>query len=57
MLERLRAAERDGEWDATALPDLPDLYEPLLLFCERGGTFLQDHAGYLDLAGVRMQHG
>ncbi|OEJ33510.1 hypothetical protein [Streptomyces subrutilus] len=40
-----------------ALPDLPDLYEPLLLFYERGGAFLLDHAGFLDLAGVLVRPG
>ncbi|WP_326588267.1 hypothetical protein [Streptomyces sp. NBC_01294] len=39
------------------LPDLPDLYEPLLLFYERGGAFLQDNAGLLDLNGVQMRPG
>ncbi|MEU9236487.1 hypothetical protein [Streptomyces subrutilus] len=39
------------------LPDLPDLYEPLLLFYERGGPFLLDHAGFLDLAGVLVRPG
>ncbi|MGW7087466.1 hypothetical protein ACWGH2_28755 [Streptomyces sp. NPDC054871] len=40
--------------DAT-IPDLPDLYEPLLLFYERGGEFLADGAGFLDLTGVSIQ--
>ncbi|MFJ3515441.1 MULTISPECIES: hypothetical protein [unclassified Streptomyces] len=40
-----------------ALPDLPDLYEPLLLFYERGGAFLQDNAGFLDLTGVQVRPG
>lgn len=40
-----------------ALPDLPDLYEPLLLFYERGGEFLQDNAGFLDLTGVLVRPG
>ncbi|MFJ2895856.1 hypothetical protein ACIO87_13335 [Streptomyces sp. NPDC087218] len=38
-----------------ALPDLPDLYEPLVLFYERGGEFLQDGAGLLDLTGVSVR--
>ncbi|MGW7712299.1 hypothetical protein [Streptomyces sp. NPDC054771] len=38
-----------------ALPDLPDLYEPLVLFYERGGEFLQDGAGLLDLTGVSIR--
>ena len=40
--------------DATT-PDLPDLYEPLVLFYERGGEFLADGAGFLDLTGVSIQ--
>lgn len=38
-------------------PDLPDLYEPLVLFYERGGEFLQDNAGGLDLTGVSFRPG
>ncbi|MGW1192094.1 hypothetical protein [Streptomyces sp. NPDC002559] len=38
-----------------ALPDLPDLYEPLVLLYERGGEFLQDGAGLLDLTGVSVR--
>lgn len=37
------------------LPDLPDLYEPLILFYERGGEFVRDNAGYLDLNGVSIR--
>lgn len=37
------------------LPDLPDLYEPLVLFYERGGEFVQDNAGGLDLTGVSFR--
>ncbi|MFD7630679.1 hypothetical protein ACFV7Q_32440 [Streptomyces sp. NPDC059851] len=40
-----------------AFAGLPDLYEPLVLFYERGGEFLQDGAGFLDLAGVLMRPG
>lgn len=36
---------------------LPDLYEPLLLFYERGGEFFRDGAGFLELTGVRYRHG
>ncbi|MEU0829994.1 hypothetical protein [Streptomyces sp. NPDC005969] len=39
----------------TELPDLPDLCEPLILFYERGGEFLQDGAGFLDLTGVSIK--
>jgi len=37
------------------LPDLPDLYEPLVLFYERGGEFLYDNGGGLDLTGVSFR--
>ncbi|MEU5015599.1 hypothetical protein AB0G35_36170 [Streptomyces sp. NPDC021749] len=37
------------------LPDLPDLYEPLVLFYERGGEFVYDNAGGLDLTGVSFR--
>ncbi|WP_202523165.1 MULTISPECIES: hypothetical protein [unclassified Streptomyces] len=37
--------------------DLPDLYEPLILFYERGGEFLRDNAGFIDLTGVLMRPG
>ncbi|MFE3557927.1 hypothetical protein ACFXKW_24105 [Streptomyces sp. NPDC059193] len=60
VLRTLTGAVRLAEFRARrpdALPDLPDLYEPLLLFYERGGAFLQDHAGYLDLTGVQMRPG
>ncbi|MCX5012022.1 hypothetical protein OG765_13620 [Streptomyces sp. NBC_00555] len=40
-----------------ALPDLPDPYEPLLLFYERGGAFFQDSGGFLDLTGVTVRRG
>ncbi|MEU2394456.1 hypothetical protein [Streptomyces sp. NPDC007369] len=36
---------------------LPDLYEPLVLFYERGGEFLWDNAGSLDLTGALMRPG
>lgn len=36
---------------------LPDLYEPLILFYERGGEFLRDNAGFIDLAGALMHPG
>ncbi|MCF3146247.1 hypothetical protein [Streptomyces platensis] len=39
------------------LPDLPDLYEPLVLFYERGGEFVRDNAGFLDLTGVLFRPG
>lgn len=37
------------------LPDLPDLYEPLVLFYERGGEFVYDNGGGLDLTGVSFR--
>ncbi|WP_051696492.1 hypothetical protein [Streptomyces sp. NRRL S-244] len=37
--------------------DLPELYEPLVLFYERGGEFLRDNAGFLDLTGVLLRPG
>ncbi|MFK0257443.1 hypothetical protein [Streptomyces sp. NPDC090445] len=40
-----------------AFADLPDLYEPLILFCERGGEFLEDNVGFIDLTGVQMRPG
>ncbi|MFB7191765.1 toxin-antitoxin system YwqK family antitoxin [Streptomyces sp. NPDC056230] len=50
----VRLAELRARGDI-AMPDLPDLYEPLLLFYERGGEFLQDGAGFLDLTGVSIK--
>ncbi|MEU3316582.1 hypothetical protein ABZ743_28395 [Streptomyces sp. NPDC006662] len=43
--------------DPAALPDLPDLYEPLVLFYERGGEFLRESSGALDLTGVSLRLG
>ncbi|MCY0917430.1 hypothetical protein OS965_04455 [Streptomyces sp. H27-G5] len=40
-----------------AFSDLPDLYERLVLFYERGGEFIRDDAGFLDLTGVRFRPG
>lgn len=37
--------------------DLPDLYEPLILFYERGGEFLRDNTGFIDLTGALMRPG
>ncbi|WP_051893318.1 hypothetical protein [Streptomyces erythrochromogenes] len=45
------------EQNPAALPDLPDLYEPLVLFYERGGEFVRDNAGGLDLTGVSFRPG
>lgn len=40
-----------------AFSALPDLYEPLVLFYERGGEFVVDNAGGLDLTGVSFRPG
>ncbi|MFD8025700.1 hypothetical protein ACFXJO_35860 [Streptomyces lavendulae] len=40
-----------------AYSGLPDLYEPLVLFYERGGEFSRDDAGFIDLTGVRFRPG
>lgn len=40
---------------SATLPDLADLYEPLILFYERGGEFLSDNAGFLELTGVAIK--
>ncbi|MFE7181180.1 hypothetical protein [Streptomyces erythrochromogenes] len=45
------------ERNPAVLPDLPDLYEPLVLFYERGGEFVRDDAGGLDLTGVSFRPG
>ncbi|MFF5706802.1 hypothetical protein ACFY7H_30595 [Streptomyces sp. NPDC012794] len=48
-LAELRAQNPDG------FSGLPDLYEPLVLFYERGGEFARDNSGALDLTGVRFR--
>ncbi|MBT2399444.1 hypothetical protein [Streptomyces sp. ISL-100] len=50
-MEELRAQ------NPAAVPDLPDLYEPLVLFYERGGEFFRDNAGFLDLTGALFRPG
>ncbi|MGW6613691.1 hypothetical protein ACWGA0_09585 [Streptomyces erythrochromogenes] len=45
------------ERNPAVLPDLPDLYEPLVLFYERGGEFVRDNAGGPDLTGVSFRPG
>lgn len=52
----VRLAELHRQTSA-AVPDLPDLYEPLVLFYERGGEFVRDNAGFLDLTGVLFRPG
>ncbi|NED04744.1 hypothetical protein G3I55_24120 [Streptomyces sp. SID6648] len=37
--------------------DLPDLYEPLIRLYERGGEFIKDNSGALDLTGVSFRSG
>ncbi|MFH7599493.1 hypothetical protein WDV06_30985 [Streptomyces racemochromogenes] len=43
--------------DPAAFPGLPDLYEPLVLFYERGGEFLRESSGAVDLTGVSLRLG
>ncbi|KOU66394.1 hypothetical protein ADK55_05770 [Streptomyces sp. WM4235] len=52
----VRMAELRAQ-NPAAFSDLPDLYEPLVLFYERGGEFTRDDAGFLDLTGVRFRLG
>ncbi|MGW2628144.1 hypothetical protein ACWC2K_02240 [Streptomyces chattanoogensis] len=52
----VRMAELRAQ-NPAVVPDLPDLYEPLVLFYERGGEFFRDHAGFLDLTGVLFRPG
>ncbi len=53
-LGAVRLAWLQDQKSAT-LPDLADLYEPLILFYERGGEFLSDGAGFLELTGVSIK--
>ncbi|MEU9718056.1 hypothetical protein [Streptomyces sp. NPDC047976] len=47
-----------GEWNPDAVAGLPDLYEPLVLFYERGGSFNRDCSGvFIDLVGVMCRPG
>ncbi|MFF4324798.1 hypothetical protein [Streptomyces sp. NPDC001568] len=52
----VRLAELRGR-KPEAFAGLPDLYEPLLLFWERGGEFARDDAGFIDLTGVLIRPG
>ncbi|MEU3722804.1 hypothetical protein [Streptomyces sp. NPDC031705] len=46
------------ERNPAAVDGLPDLYEPLVLFYERGGSFSRDCSGvFIDLVGVMMRPG
>jgi hypothetical protein len=47
----LRDAARSAIASATDLPPLPPLYEPLLRFYERGGSFRKE-AGFVDVDGA-----
>ncbi|MER5777494.1 hypothetical protein ABT144_25040 [Streptomyces sp. NPDC002039] len=56
----LRAVVRTSELRArnpAAVAGLPDLHEPLVLFCERGGEPTRDNTGFLELTGVRFRPG
>lgn len=44
----MEAAKNSG----TALPDLPDMFEPLILMYERGGGFSLSSTGTIDVDGV-----
>ncbi|MET8881586.1 hypothetical protein [Streptomyces rubiginosohelvolus] len=44
-----------GPLDINRSEPLPDLYDPLILFYERGGEFLQDGAGFIDLTGISIR--
>ncbi|MFG2619058.1 hypothetical protein ACGFXC_15755 [Streptomyces sp. NPDC048507] len=52
----VRLAELRGQ-NPDAFSGLPDLYEPLVRFYERGGEFARDDAGFLDLTGMRFRPG
>jgi hypothetical protein len=52
----VRLAELQARNPAAA-PGLPDLYEPLVVFYERGGEFALDNGGFFDLTGVRFRPG
>ncbi|MFE9221243.1 hypothetical protein ACFYN3_33545 [Streptomyces lavendulae] len=52
----VRLAELRGQ-NPDAFSGLPDLYEPLVRFYERGAEFARDDAGFLDLTGMRFRPG
>ncbi|GLX41637.1 hypothetical protein Sros01_77100 [Streptomyces roseochromogenus] len=52
----VRLAELRGQ-NPDAFSGLPDLYEPLVRFYQRGGEFARDDAGFLDLTGMRFRPG
>lgn len=53
----VRLAELRFQQPAVGADGLPDLYEPLVLMYERGGEFMRDNAGALDLTGVSFRPG
>ncbi|GGP35291.1 hypothetical protein [Streptomyces sindenensis] len=53
----VRLAELRAQDPATGEPNLPELYEPLLVMYERGGDFMRDNSGALDLTGVSFRPG
>lgn len=53
----VRLAELRLNNPAVGTGDLPDLYEPLIRMYERGGEFMKDNVGALDLTGVSFRPG
>lgn len=53
----VRLAELRAQNPAMVPHDLPDLYEPLIRLYERGGEFITDNCGALDLTGVSFRPG
>ncbi|MEV4877209.1 hypothetical protein [Streptomyces cyaneofuscatus] len=53
----VRLAELKAHDSAAETAGLPDLYEPLLVMYERGGDFMRDNSGALDLTGVSFRAG
>ncbi|MCX4518415.1 hypothetical protein OHA69_12175 [Streptomyces anulatus] len=53
----VRLAELRTQNPAAEKPSLPELYEPLLVMYERGGDFMRDNSGALDLTGVSFRPG
>ncbi|MFJ6613640.1 hypothetical protein ACIQPT_25560 [Streptomyces sp. NPDC091289] len=53
----VRLAELRSHNPTIVANNLPDLYEPLILLYERGGEFITDNAGALDLTGVSLRPG
>ncbi|MFE6914581.1 hypothetical protein [Streptomyces rubiginosohelvolus] len=53
----VRLAELRAQNPAIVPHNLPDLYEPLIRLYERGGEFITDNCGALDLTGVSFRPG